>query len=357
MKAGATVLAAVGLIAYLVVPYRPVQAWGLFQFIIVFASWLWSRRLRESFAAERTVRELRVPRNDRLELVILATNRSRLPLYSVYFADSSGMLSVGADDARWLVTIPPRATVPLRYSIAGSARGEYEVGPFRLRGSDPLALFPFETRIDDRARVLVLPARIDVPIALDSGVPQGAITLRDRRYEDVTLYRSIRDYRSGDELKRINWKVTARLGRLCTNEYLDSLNCPLMIFCDLAASRYPLRLRRDIAERAIETAAAIVSLAAAHGQECGFASSGSGKPYVKVGSSRAAAIIDTLARIDLAQGGDEDASADRELFARARASLAPGGRLLLVGPADPAEIAGAGVAFSRLSELLHETRR
>lgn len=355
MNSGATILAAVGLVVFLVVPSRPAQAWGLFQFTVVFVSWLWSRHLRESFTAERTVRALRVHRNDRLELVILATNRSRLPLFSVFFADTSGMLSVGADDARWLVEIPPRSTVPLRYSIAGSARGEYEVGPFRLRGSDPLGLFPFETKIDDRATVLVLPTRIDVPFAPDSGVPQGAITVRDRRYEDVTLYRSIRDYRAGDELKRVNWKVTARLGSLFTNEYLDSLNCPLMVFCDLASIRYPLRLRRETAERVIETAAAIVSLAGKLGQECGFASTGTGKPFVKAGSSRASAIIDALARIDLDHG--ESADTDRELFARSRASLPPGGRLLVVGPAEIAELAGSPAGFAKISELLHETAR
>ena len=71
---------------------------------------------------------------------------------------------MGADDARWLLTLPPESTVALRYTIAGSSRGDFGIGPFRFRGGDPLGLFPFDTRIDDRAEVLVLPARIDVDL-------------------------------------------------------------------------------------------------------------------------------------------------------------------------------------------------
>jgi len=356
MAALRAIVAVTGLVAFLCVPSRPVQALGLFEFAVIGLSWAYSARIRKSFSAERTVRALRVPRNDRLELVILATNRSRLPLYSCFFADAAGMLSVGADDARWLLSIPPRSTVALRYAVVGSARGDFEVGPMRFRGGDPLALFPFETEILDRAAVLVLPARIDLPLILDSGVPQGSVTVRDPRYEDVTLYRSIRDYRAGDELKRVNWKATARFGTLCTNEYLDSLNCPIMVFCDLSAGRYPLKLRRDLAERAIETAAALVTVAARTRQDCGLASTGTGRPFLRVGASRTDAIIDALARVDIEPERAESAALDGELFARALTSLAPGGRFFYVGPADPASLAGEGRAFRRVSEYVHEYR-
>ncbi len=356
MAAFRVAVAMAGLVAFLCVPFAPVQWLGIFEFTVIALSWAWSARVRAGFTAERTVSELRVPRNDRLELVILATNKSRLPLYSFFFADTGGMLSVGADDARWLLTLPPRTTVPLRYSVVGSSRGDFEVGPMRFRGGDPLGLFPFEAVIEDRARVLVLPARVGIELAFDRGIPQGEVPLRDPRYEDVTLYRSIRDYRDGDELKRVNWKVTARLGRLCTNEYLDSLNSPVMVFCDLSAARYPLKLRRDVAERAIETAAALVSVAMARRQECGMASTGEGKPFFRTGVSRGQSILDALARTDLVPEREGSEDGDRELFARALTSLRNGGRFFYVGPGDPADLAGGSARFRRVSEYVHERK-
>ncbi len=345
-----------GLACFLFATNGPLRALGMFEFAVTALCWAYSRHCQASFTARRTVSSLRVPRNDRLELVILASNRSRLPLYSCFFGDTPGMLSVGADDARWLLTLPPESTVALRYTIAGSSRGDFGIGPFRFRGGDPLGLFPFDTRIDDRAEVLVLPARIDVDLRFDRGVPQGEIAARDLRYEDVTLCRSIRDYRAGDELKRINWKATARLGRLYTNEYLNTLNGPLMVFCDLSAGRYPLRLRRDQAERVIETAAALVNLAAEKRQECGFASTGTGRPFLKSGSAKAPTVLDCLARMDMAAERDGDTEIDRAFLARAIASTPVGGRCLYVGPDRP-DILAEGRVFEKAAEYVYEYKR
>lgn len=361
MNGAGPLLAAVALIAFLVSPSRPIQSAALFYLLLVGLSWLWSRHLRESLTVERTVSRLRVPRNERLELVILARNRSRLPIYSCLLSDFPGSLAAGADDGRWLLSIPPRSSVTLRYTVIGSSRGEYEVGPLRFRGSDPLCFFPFETVLERRASVMVLPARRESPLTLKEGIPQGSVTLRDPRYEDVTLFRSIRDYQNGDELRRINWKAAARLGKLYTNEFLDSLNCPVMVFCDLRSGAYPVRLRRDQAERVIETAAAAVRAAAQRGQECGFASTGEGQPFIHPGASRLDTILDELARIDLSPGGIEGDSqalaSDRETFARARSVLRSGGRLLYAGPRDPAILAGEWMRFRELGESLYEHRR
>lgn len=348
--------ACAGLIVFLFTPAPPLRALGLFEFLITALGWAWSRHNLKSFSARRTVSSLRVPRNDRLELVILAANRSRLPIHSCFFADTPGMLSVGADDARWLFTLPSDSTTALRYTIAGSTRGDFEIGPFRYRGSDPLGLFPFEVLVDDRAKVLVLPARIGLELPLDRGVPQGEIAARDPQYEDVTLTRSIRDYRSGDELKRVNWKATARLGRLCTNEYQNTLNGPLMIFCDLSAGRYPLKLRRDTAERVIETAAALVNLGAAKRQECGFASTGTERPFLKSGTANAQTVLDCLARLDLAAESEGGGEEDRAFFARAMAATPVGGRFFYLGPEMP-DVLAEGRVFVKAAEYVYEYRR
>ena len=167
-----------------------------------------------------------------------------------------------------------RETRTVRYTIVGNHRGEYTVGPLQIASSDPLGLFPFKKIIKDSCTVLVRPARVDAPLAFNSGIPQGSISVHDPRFEDVTLYRSVRDYVAGDELKRINWKSSARFGKLFTNEYQDSLNCPVFVYLSLSANDYPLHLRHSLAESAIEVAAALIERASLMKQQCGFASSG-----------------------------------------------------------------------------------
>ena len=261
MKLLRTALALALLVVFLFFPGKAVQFISAFALLAGFFSWAYSRVLESGFTATRSIHTLRVARFDRLELSVTIANDSFLPVASCFLADAPGELSIAAEDGRWLFAIRAHEARVLRYVIVGNHRGQYTVGPIQISSSDPLGLFPFKKTIKDNCAILVRPARVDASLSLNSGIPQGSISVRDSRFEDVTLYRSVRDYIAGDELKRINWKSSARFGKLFTNEYQDSLNCPVFVFLSLSINDYPLHLRHSLAESAIEVAAAIIELA------------------------------------------------------------------------------------------------
>lgn len=358
------ILPALALLAcFLFVPGRAVRFSSGFLLLTEAVSFLYSLALRNALTASRPIASLRVHKLDRLELAVSVENRSRLSAGACAVTDASGRLSVTADDGRWMLAVAGLERATLRYSVCGTERGDFTVGPIKISASDPLGLFPFEKTIPDFCAILVRPARLAHAVGFDSGIPQGSVKLRDPRYEDVTLFRSIRDYESGDEIRRINWKASARFGKLFTNEFQDSLNCPVFVYLSLASDDYPLNLRHYVIESQIERAAAIVSAAAARGQQCGFASTGTiarseEPPFVAVGSSRADCILDLLARIEPSTSGDgADAKAARDgaLFARAIGSLPSGSRVFCVGPAVPAQHPSRRMKFRAVSEYLHET--
>jgi uncharacterized protein (DUF58 family) len=365
MKPFRFALSAVCLAVYLFFPYRAVQFIAAAVFLSIFISFLYSRILREGLTAGRHIHSMKVARFDGLELVVTLENRSFLPAPACYLSDAPGTLSVSADDGRWIQALAPHERITLRYTVASSQRGEYTVGPLRVSSGDPLGLFPFEKTLDSYCTVLVCPAPVELSLAFDSGIPQGAIALHDPRYEDVTLFRSVRDYSNGDELKRINWKSSARFGKLFTNQYQDSLNSPVFVFLDLSLCAYPLRFRSDTVESAIACVAAIVSRAGALRQQCGFASTGvipgglshpdpSSAPFLRAASSQEDLILDILARITQADGNPE---ADRDLLGRSLCTLPSGGRFFYVGPASPDRFGVSGYQISRIGEYMHEIRK
>jgi hypothetical protein len=92
-------------------------------------------------------------------------------------------------------------------------------------------------------------------------------------FEDITRRRSLRPYQSGDEPRRINWKVSARMPPLPSsggvsssfmiNEYDATAAYPLMSFLNVHQNDYPVKKRSDYNARVIEAAAAL-SLKASH---------------------------------------------------------------------------------------------
>lgn len=341
---------------YLFVPDRAVQFLAMLGLVTLPVSYIWSRLSSRALRVSRTVHELRVARGELLELVLIIENRSLIPLSFCAVSDTPGVLSIVAESGRFLISLRPREVQTLRYTVTGIRRGAFRVGPIRLSGSDPLCLYPFHRIISDEVSVLVRPARIQLTPSIIRGLPQGNITVRNPLYEDTSVYRSIRNYRAGDELRRINWKASARLGDLFTNEYLDTLSCPVLIFLDLQPASCPVRPRYEKYEAAIETAAALVTHLATLRQFTGFASTGyvgdsPTHPFITCADNQSDAILDILAAIKPAT---TDTPETADFFLRARSVVPSGGRLYVVTPLLSPALKEMPIMFKPIEETVYE---
>jgi uncharacterized protein (DUF58 family) len=125
-------------------------------------------------------------------------------------------------------------------------RGRYQLGPIRLRTSDPFGLFPMERDWHATNNVVVYPLTFDVhQFALPMGLLPGGDALRRRTHYVTTNAAGVRDYAPGDSFSRIHWRSSARRDRLIVKEFeLDPLAdiwiAPDMaIFSHVAPERVP----------------------------------------------------------------------------------------------------------------------
>lgn len=92
-------------------------------------------------------------------------------------------------------------------------RGEYEVGVKEIIMTDFFRIFKIRYRIPGTIKALVLP-RITRVSALNSIGSLAALPQRESLRERTTPDIVVRDYISGDSLKQIHWKATAREQKL-----------------------------------------------------------------------------------------------------------------------------------------------
>lgn len=115
-------------------------------------------------------------------------------------------------------TAPPRFVVParrgaaaVRYPLRPVQRGLHRIGPLVAHGGDPLGLAEFARTVPGTEELLVLPRTEPlhgVPHALGSthGAHGAGAASSGQGRSDVL----VRPYRSGDELRRVHWRSTAR---------------------------------------------------------------------------------------------------------------------------------------------------
>ena len=101
----------------------------------------------------------------------------------------------------------------LSYQIEPSQRGRWSLGPLLSRRSDALGLARTQGPMGPVESVAVWPATADLVIpmsGLAAEANRAVLGTRSPSPDDAAL----RDYRDGDDLRRVHWRSTARRGEL-----------------------------------------------------------------------------------------------------------------------------------------------
>ncbi len=173
------------------------------------------------FRVERSVDRETAFEGEALDVAVTVENRGAT-LEFVEMSDEVPQRLEVVRGSNYLVTqLLPRESLEFRYRLHLAVKGRYTLGPLRVRSRDLLGLFVSEVTQEEALPLTVFPRTEDlrkVQIPARSTRPWlGQIPSRSAG--PGPDFWAIRDYVSGDEMRRINWKATSRLDTLLTNEH------------------------------------------------------------------------------------------------------------------------------------------
>lgn len=133
-----------------------------------------------------------------------------------------------------IASLPSGGDLRLRYVVRPTIKGDFEIGPVRARALDPLGFGAEDAVLPVASRVVAAPQMEDLRrtrLAPRRTRPwYGQVT--SRRLGIGTDFWGVRDYVPGDEVRRVNWKASARLDRLFSNEYEGERSGDVVIVLD-----------------------------------------------------------------------------------------------------------------------------
>ncbi len=135
----------------------------------------------------------------------------------------------------------------------------YSFGPVTIQSSDPFGWLTREEQVAANDTLFVYP--LVAPLSsfgLPARHPFGEYTTPRRLLEDPLRFAGIRDYRMGDDPRRIHWKATARTGVLRSKIYEPSSQYRLLVVLDINTYTASwMGVDPEIQELTISTAASI----------------------------------------------------------------------------------------------------
>ena len=163
--------------------------------------------------AVRQVVPTHVPVGTTAEVDLTVTNLSSARTGTLLLDDAVPR-SLGANAHRVIERVEAGGSRSTRYPLHAERRGRYAIGPLSVTAVDPFGLVRLRRSFTSTDPVLVVPAieALDGTEEAAHRASGDAVTasLASRGDDDVIP----REYRVGDDLRRVHWRATARTGDL-----------------------------------------------------------------------------------------------------------------------------------------------
>jgi len=187
------------------------------------------------------------------------------------------------------------------YRISPAKRGHYTVGPTLIRHTDILGFYEKGIRRVEQNSFTVLPT-IEKIGTLDlkaKRIGAWAGQVPSRRVGVGTEFYELRLYNPGDELQRINWKASARTGRLVTNEYESEHVTDVLIIVDTTEDVASSMFEFDLTEFQLTLAGSLSSQLLLQGNRVGLTIYGAVRAWVDLafGKRQLIRILENLAMV------------------------------------------------------------
>ena len=243
-------------------------------FGVYFLSRLWIDRAVRAISCEREFQD-RAFLGERVPVKLHVRNRGMLPAPWLRIHESLPIELKTPNFYRCVTSLLPHEEVVLGYDLDCRRRGYYPIGPVLLASGDLFGVGTRSREAGDTDALMVYPRIVPLrELGLPAQTPFGVIPSGQRLYEDPTRIVGVREYQSGDSIRRIHWTATAATGTLQVKRFEPAISIESQIVLNLNREEYTLRRAATATELGIVTAASIAHYLAEKRQAVGLSCNG-----------------------------------------------------------------------------------
>ena len=132
------------------------------------------------------------------------------------------------------MSMAPMTGYHVKNTVSFRFRGTYDIGVRCFYIYDFFRIFRSRVDVEDFTTVYVLPRRLSLDETEAHSISDDTVrTVRSPLVVDKLEISDIRDYRNGDSLKSIHWKLSSKSENFIVKDYNTGTSNQTVIFCDL----------------------------------------------------------------------------------------------------------------------------
>lgn len=195
-----------------------------------------------------------VETGEEVPIALTVTNRTSFPLYQPKVKISYQGWSRGAEERKWLKAGNDQLSISSHYC------GIMRIRAKRIVVTDILHIFRRHKRLSEEVEVAILPELHLIPLIVGPAVrsfhSESEAYSTDRSGDDPSEVFDVREFRPGDRMQRIHWKMSAKSEGYIVKEFSQPEGYPVIVFLN-AYQEKANRSQFFRLHRMIQTAASI----------------------------------------------------------------------------------------------------
>ncbi|MEV6346670.1 DUF58 domain-containing protein [Actinoplanes sp. NPDC051851] len=260
-------------------------------------------RSRYRLACTRSLEPSRAPVGSSARIILRLQNMSRLPTGTMLLEDRLPY-ALGSRPRVVLERLGAHQASSVAYTVRADVRGRYPIGPLVVRLTDPFGLCELTRSFPSVDQLTVIPQVVALPRVRLAGEYAGA---GDSRARSVAVHgeddAATREYRRGDDLRRVHWRSTARTGELMVRREEQPWESRATVVLDTRAAAHRGEGPTASFEWAVSAAASIAMHLRSSGYKLRLVT-GSGEDIDASEAGGEGLIMDALADVKPVSGGD-----------------------------------------------------
>lgn len=156
-------------------------------------------------------------------------------------------------------SLAPRRGKQYTFGLECKYRGQYQVGIRSIEIEDFLGIFRWNYRAGEPVPITVYPKIIHLErFRLQTNFISEAHSILNNRYEDMSTISDIRKYQYGDSLKKIHWKLSAKMNEIMVRNYQSTSQTSVTMFLDLKQNPFSPERNIMLEDKLIESVVSVL---------------------------------------------------------------------------------------------------
>lgn len=166
----------------------------------------------------------------------------------------------GVESPKVTMLLDKKASYTHKETILLKRRGYYQVGGIIVTIKDVFGFYSFKKKISSNTSLLVYPQTINLStFKITTSHQTGEAIVQNSFFQDKSRIDSLREYREGDSVKAIHWKLSAKKDNPIVKDYENRGDTYATIFLDNYRKLFKNDVERRLEDKVASAALSIVN--------------------------------------------------------------------------------------------------